>query len=66
MTTQNYEPTLDLVKERMDQINALMEKFKDLPDVQQKLQGAKDALQESEEEIMNYYDLTDIAKRDLN
>jgi|TARA_B100001964_G_scaffold211123_1_gene246120 archaellum component FlaC len=66
MTTQNYEPTLDLVKERMDQINGLMEKFKDLPEVQQKLQGAKDALVESEEEIMNYYDLTDIAKRDLN
>jgi len=66
MTTQNYEPTLDLVKERMDQINGLMEKFKDLPEVQQKLQGAKDALQESEEEIMNYYDLTDIAKRNLN
>ena len=66
MTTQNYEPTLDLVKERMDQINGLMEKFKDLPDVQQKLQGAKDALQESEEEIMNYYDLTDIAERNLN
>ena len=66
MITQNYEPTLDLVKERMDQINGLMEKFKDLHDVQQKLQGAKDALQESEEEIMNYYDLTDIAKRDLN
>ena len=50
----------------MDQINGLMEKFKDLPDVQQKLQGAKDALLESEEEIMNYYDLTDIAKRNLN
>ena len=66
MTTQKYEPTLDLVKERMDQINGLIEKFKDLPDVQQKLQGAKDALQESEEEIMNYYDLTDIAKRNLN
>ena len=66
MTTQKYEPTLDLVKERMDQINGLMEKFKDLPDVQQKLQGAKDALLESEEEITNYYDLTDIAKRDLN
>ena len=66
MTTQNYEPKLDLVKERMEQINGLIEKFKDLPDVQQKLQGAKDALQESEEEIMNYYDLTDIAKRNLN
>ena len=66
MTTQNYDPTLDLVKERMEQINGLMEKFKDLPDVQQKLQGARSALLESEEEIMNYYDLTDIAKRDLN
>ena len=66
MTTQNYEPTLDLVKERMDQINGLIEKFKDLPDVQQKLEGARSALVESEEEIMNYYDLTDIAKRDLN
>ena len=66
MTPQNYEPTLDLVKKRMDQINGLMEKFKDLPEVQQKLQGAKDALQESEEEIMNYYDLTDITKRNLN
>ena len=66
MTTQNYEPTLDLVKERMDQIDGLIEKFKDLPDVQQKLQGAKSALLESEEEIMNYYDLTDIAKRNLN
>ena len=66
MTTQNYEPTLDLVKERMDQINGLIEKFKDLPDVQQKLQGAKNALLESEEEIMNYFDLTDIVKRDLN
>ena len=66
MATQSYEPSLDLVKERMDQINGLIEKFKDLPDVQQKLQGAKDALQESEEEMMNYYDLTDIAKRNLN
>jgi len=66
MTAQNYEPTLDLVKERMDQINGLIEKFKDLPDVQQKLQGAKSALLESEEEIMNYFDLTDIVKRDLN
>ena len=66
MTTQNYEPTLDLVKERMAQIDGLIEKFKDLPDVQEKLEGARNALVESEEEIMNYYDLTDIAKRDLN
>ena len=47
MTTQNYEPKLDLVKERMAQIEGLIEKFKDLPEVQQKLQGAKFALQES-------------------
>ena len=66
MTAQNYEPTLDLVKERMVQIDGLIEKFKDLPDVQQKLQGAKNELVDSVEEIMNYYDLTDIAKRDLN
>ena len=66
MTTQNYEPTLDLVKERLAKIDGLIEKFKDLPDVQQKLQGAKSALLESEEEIMNYFDLTDIVKRDLN
>ena len=66
MTTQNYEPKLDLVKERMEQIDKIMKKFKDLPDVQKKLQGAKDALQESEEEIMNYYDLTDLTKHGLN
>tara|TARA_Y100001951_G_scaffold65112_1_gene52281 strand:- start:103 stop:303 length:201 start_codon:yes stop_codon:yes gene_type:complete len=66
MTTQNYEPKLDLVKERMAQIDKIMEKFKDLPDVQQKLQGAKDALVESEEEIMHYYDLTDLPKHGLN
>ena len=66
MTTQNYEPKLDLVKERMEQINGLIEKFKHLPDVQRKLQGAKAALQESEEEIMHYYDLTDLRKHGLN
>ena len=66
MTTQNYEPKLELVKERMEQIDKIMEKFKDLPIVQQKLQGAKDALQESEEEIMHYYDLTDLTKHGLN
>ena len=66
MTIQNYEPKLDLVKERMEQIDKIMKKFKDLPDVQKKLQGAKDALQESEEEIMHYYDLTDLTKHGLN
>ena len=66
MTIQNYEPKLDLVKVRMEQIDKIMKKFKDLPDVQKKLQSAKDALQESEEEIMHYYDLTDLSKHGLN
>ena len=64
--TEEYEPVLDLVKEQMEKLDAIMAKFGDLPDVQEKLQSAKDALQENEEEIMNYYDLTDIAKRNLN
>ena len=50
----------------MEQIDKIIEKFKDLPDVQKKLQGAKDALQESEKEIMHYYDLTDLTKHGLN
>ena len=66
MTTQNYEPKLELVKERLTKIDEIMEKFKDLPDVQEKLRGAKVALQESEEEIMNYYDLTTLSKHGLN
>ena len=64
--TEEYEPVLDLVKEQMEKLDAIMAKFGDLPDVQEKLRNAKSALQENEEEIMNYYDLTDIAKRDLN
>ena len=66
MTTQNYDSSLDLVKERLDQIDKIKEKFSGFPEVQEKLQSARDALVESEEEIMNYYDLTDIEKRDLN
>ena len=66
MTTQNYNSALEIVKERLKQIDNIKDKFSGFPEVQQKLQGAKDALQESEEEMMNYYDLTDIAKRDLN
>ena len=66
MTTQNYDPALDLVKEHLEQIDKIKEKFSGFPEVQKELQSARDALIESEEEIMNYYDLTDIAKRDLN
>ena len=58
MTTQNYDSALDLVKERLEQIDKIKKKFLGFPEVQEKLQNAKDALVESEEEIMTYYDLT--------
>ena len=66
MTTQNYEPALDLVKERLEMIDKIQKKFKHLPDVQKKLQGAKDAIVKSEKEIMSYYDITDLEKHGLN
>jgi ABC-type phosphonate transport system ATPase subunit len=62
MTTQNYDSSLDLVNDRLKQIDDIMEKFSGFPEVQQKLQGARNALVESEEEIMTYYDLTSIEK----
>jgi hypothetical protein len=62
MATQNYDSSLDLVNERLKQIDDIMEKFSGFPDVQEKLQGARAALIESEEEIMTYYDLTSIEK----
>jgi len=62
MTTQNYDSSLDLVNDRLKQIDDIMEKFSGFPEVQQKLQSARDALVESEEEIMTYYDLTSIDK----
>ena len=62
MTIQNYDPALNLVKERLKQIDKIKEKFSGFPEVQQKLQSARDALVESEEEIMTYYDLTSIEK----
>ena len=62
MTTQNYDSSLDLVNERLKQIDKIKEKFSGFPEVQQKLQSARDALVESEEEIMTYYDLTSLKK----
>ena len=62
MTTQNYDSSLVLVNERPKQIDEIKEKFSGFPEVQQKLQSARDALVESEEEIMTYYDLTSIEK----
>ena len=58
MATQNYDSALDLVKERIEQIDKIKKKFLGFPEVQVKLQNAKDALIESEEEIVTYYDLT--------
>ena len=60
MTTQNYESSLALVNERLKQIDKIKEKFSGFPEVQEKLQSARNALIESEEEIMTYYDLTSI------
>ena len=51
MTTQNYDSALDIVKERLEQIDKIKKKFSGFPEVQEKLQNAKDALTES-------YDLT--------
>ena len=62
MTTQNYDSSLDLVNERLKQIDKIKEKFSGFPEVQQKLQSARDALVESKEEIMTYYDLTNLEK----
>ena len=58
MTTQNYDSALDLVKERLKQIDKIKKKFSGFPEVQEKLQNAENALIESEEEIVTYYDLT--------
>ena len=57
-----YDSELDLVNERLKQIDDIMVKFSGFPEVKQKLQGARDALVESEEEIMTYYDLTSLEK----
>ena len=58
MTTQKYDSSLDIVKDRLKQIDKIKDKFSGFPEVQKKLQSARDALVESEEEIMTYYDLT--------
>ena len=62
MTTQNNDSTLNLVKERLEQIEKIKDKFSGFPEVQQKLQSAKDALVESEEELVTYYGLINLEK----
>jgi len=58
--TPQYDSDLELVNERLKQIDDIMEKFSGFPEVQKKLQSAREALVDSEEEIMTYYDLTSI------
>ena len=59
---RNNDSALDLVSERLKQIDDIKKKFSGFPEVQEKLQSARDALVESEEEIMTYYDLTSLEK----
>ena len=59
---RNNDSALDLVSERLKQIDDIKKKFSGFPEVQKKLQSARDALVESEEEIMTYYDLTSLEK----
>ena len=62
MTTQNYDPALDLVKEHLEQIDKIKEKFSGFPEVQEKLKNVKDLLIEREEELTKYYNLTSLEK----
>ena len=59
---RNNDSALDLVSARLKQIDDIKKKFSGFPEVQAKLQSAKDALVESEEEILTYYDLTSLEK----
>ena len=62
MVTQNYKSALKLVKERLEQIDKIKDKFKNLPDVQEKLKNAKESLIEREEELTKSYNLTSLEK----
>ena len=59
MTIQNYDSTLNLVKERLEQIDKIKDKFSGFPEVLEKLQSARDALVESEKELMTFQSITD-------
>ena len=52
MTTQNYDSALDLVKDRLKQIDEIKEKFSGFPEVLEKLKNVKDTLIESEKELI--------------
>ena len=52
MTTQSYDSALELVKERLEKIDKIKNKFSGFPEVQKKLKNVKDSLIESEEELI--------------
>ena len=49
MTTQSYDSALELVEERLEQIDKIKNKFSGFPEVQEKLKNVKDSLIESED-----------------
>ena len=59
MTIQNYDSTLNLVKERLEQIDNIKDKFSGFPEVQEKLQNAREALVEKEKELMTFQSIAD-------
>ena len=59
MATQNYDSTPNLIKERLEQIDDIMKKFSGFPEVQEKLQSARNALVENEKKLMSYHDIID-------
>ena len=59
MAIQNYDSTLNLVKERLEQIDKIKDKFSGFPEVQEKLQNAREALVEKEKELMTFQSITD-------
>ena len=62
MTTQKYDSALDLVKEHLEQIDKIKDKFSGFPEVQEKLKNAKDSLIKKEEELTTYYNFTNLEK----
>jgi division protein CdvB (Snf7/Vps24/ESCRT-III family) len=52
MTTQSYDSALELVKERLEQIDKIKNKFSGFPEVLEKLKNVKDTLIESEKELI--------------
>tara|TARA_B100000586_G_scaffold194773_1_gene143743 strand:- start:231 stop:416 length:186 start_codon:yes stop_codon:yes gene_type:complete len=59
MTIQNYDSTLNLVKDRLEQIDKIEDKFSGFPEVQEKLQSARKALVEKEKELMTFHSIID-------